>query len=406
MKIKESLDTLFKDYKFDTALYKKILSNNIEFITKDNEHRNLFGSKLIGCHYVKYTMYNKNIFYSSVFGMDSEEVIQAIDKISTINVSFKIARDDINLTCFYIAHRFLSNETLGQSKRLEYAKEILNYFNYRTLVLISSSYFIYPISEEKALSLSERLSNRYVIKKLKNWNEYCKYRSDEYLDNKFLPLLMKFKEDKEIPNAIADLFNRTKDTLKNIYSEFIDMMDKDEVIKTKRNVINDIEGQEVIVDKLHGVDSYFIKLEALFTDKNTFIKKEYVDVTVDIINSTSYKQLEDTLNMSFEFSHSNKENYLLVIDYYKSVLINSIEYLNSNNIHINKKSNVLTVINSIVGNILYARGTDISVNKVKEDGDSLIKKIYKFKNKSIPDRTVSNIRNAVYVYIVLLALVA
>jgi len=405
MKVKQVLDEFFKDFNFDTALYKKLVFNNIEFITKNEDHKHLFGSKLIGCYYIKYTTYDKNIFYNNIFGFECDEVVNAIDKITTISKSFKIARDDINLITFYMAHRFLTNQTLSQDKRLEYAKEVLNYFNYRTLVLISSNYFIYPISEEKAVSLSERLSNRYVIKRLKNWNEYCSYRSEEYLNSKFLDILVKFDKDSELPNAITDLFNRTKDTLKNIYAEFIDMMEKDEVIKSKSNVVNDVEGQEVILDKLNTPESYFTKLEGMLTDKKTFIRKDYLDVTIDIINSVSYKQLEETLDLSLEFSYTGRDNHLKFKKFINDVLVNSIEYLHRNNIYLSNKSNVLEVINSLVGNVLYARGNEINITKLKAEGDKLIKEIYKYNKKSISERTIKNLRNAIYVYVMLIALI-
>ncbi len=405
MKVKEAFDKLFEGVKFDTSFYKKIVFNNIEFITRNTEFKNLFGSKLIGNHFVKYTMYDKDIFYNNLFNIPASNVIEAIDGITTINKSFKIARDDVNLVCFYIAHRFLSNKDLKKEHAEEYAKEILNYFNYRTLVLISSNYFVYPISEEKALTLMERLNNKYIIKKLKNWNEYCQYRSQEYVDSKFNELLIKFNRDDELPNAITELFNRTKDTLKNIYGEFIDMMENDDIIKSRKSIINDVEGQEVIVDKLDTPEKYFIKIENILVEKNTFIKKDYIHVVTDIINSVSYKQVEETLTLICDYNFTSRETNDKVLAFVKNVLVNTIDYLNKNNIFLHSKSDVIDVMNTIVGNVLYARGTDIEINKVKDQGDKLIKEIYKSHKKSITDRNIKNIRNAVYIYVVLRAIV-
>ena len=405
MKVKEVFDKLFEGIRFDNSFYKKIVFNNIEFITRNAEFKNLFGSKLIGNHFVKYTMYDKDIFYNNLFNMPASDVIDAIDHITSINKNFKIARDDVNLVCFYIAHRFLSNKDLPKDKAEEYAKEILNYFNYRTLVLISSNYFVYPISEEKALTLIERLNNKYIIKKLKNWNEYCQYRSQEYIDSKFYDLLVKFNRDDELPNAITDLFNRTKDTIKNIYGEFVDMMENDDIIKSRKNIINDVEGQEVIVDKLDTPEKYFIKVENILVEKSTFIKKDYINVVTDIINSVSYKQIEETLSLICEYNFSSRENNDKVLSFVKNVLINTIDYLNKNNIFLHSKSDVIDVMNTIVGNVLYARGTDIEINKVKDQGDKLIKEIYKSYKKSITERNIKNIRNGIYIYIVLRAII-
>lgn len=405
MKTKEALDLLLGNYKFDTALYKKIVRNNVGFITRDEAHKELFGSRLIGCQILKYTFYDKSIFYSNIFDIESSDVVDAIDKITSINKNFKIARDDINLVCFYIAHRFLSNKDLSEDKRLEYATEILNYFSYRTLVLISSNYFVYPISEEKAITLIEKLSNKYTIKKVKNWNEYCQYRSDEYLKSKYLSFLVKFTDDAALPNAITDLFGRTKDALKNIYSDFIDMMENDDIITSKKNVMSDVDGKQIVVDRLGTPESYYIKLEGIVTDKSVFIKREYIDVTIDIIESVSYTELEKTLELTLEYMNKSKSNHDYVMGYFKDVLSNSIAYLRDNKIFIHKNTSVLVMFNTLVGNILYARGTDISINEIKENGDKLIKTVYKFSREAIADRHIRNIRNALYVYVLLKVLV-
>ncbi len=402
--VKSVLDPFFSGYNFDTAMYKKIVMNNVEFITK-GDNKTLFGSRLVGNHIVSYTMYDKNIFYSNLFDLTAEEIIEEIDKITTIPKHFKVARDDVNLMCFYIAHRFMSNKDLPEAKRIEYATEILNYFSYRTLVLICSRYFKYPISDDKAVSLSERLSNKYIIKRVKNWNEYCVYRSEEYISSRFSKLLISFNKDSDIPNAIIDLFNATKKALKNIYAEMIDMLENDEILKSNSSARTDIEGKEVIVDKIGSVDSYLIKIESAMTDKNTFIKQPIVGLTVDIINSVPYTQMYETLDMLLGFTHKDKKSRDEANHFIKEVLVSTIEYLHKNEIYLHKNTNVLQAVNSVVGNILYARGTDLKVNQVKENGIVLLKKIYKSNNKKINDRSLSNLRNALFVYIVLFMLI-
>ena len=404
MDSKTRLDELFSRIEFDTALYKKLLQTNIGFITQSQEHKQMFGSRLIGCFHFSYTYYDKNIFFSSLFNMTSEDAISAIRDITTIPKHFKIARDDINLVTFYMAHRFLINDKLSQDKRLEYAKEALNYFNYRTLVLKSSEFFVYPISEEKAVSLSERLSNKYIIKRVKNWNEYCQYRSSEFLDKKFLAILTKFNDDKILAAAISDLYNGTKSALINIYSEFIEMLESDEIIKSRKNVATDAEGKEVVLDRTEGPSLIITKVEQTLADKNNFIRKDYIDIAVDIVNSVSYKQLEETLKFMFDYngkdSSSGKELTLFIHDF----LVNCFQYLQQNEVQIGKGGNVIKVVNTIAGNVLYARGTDVQITSVKEAGEKLIKKVYKHNKTYITDRNLKNVRNAFCIYLLLLAL--
>lgn len=404
MKVAQALDALFTDVEFDTKLYQKLLVNNIEFMTRNQEHVLLFSGRSIGCYYIKYTMYDKNIFYENIFDLQYEDVTEAVEQIKTIPSSFKIARDDVNLVTFYMAHRFLTNPKLSDKQKLQYAEEALNYFSYRTLVLISSMYFVYPISESKATSLTERLSGKYVIKNVKNWSEYCQYRSEEYLKGKFVPLLKAMNNDKELPNAITDLFSRTKDTLKNIYGEFMVMLERDEALSTKSNTITDTDGQDSIADKIDGVAKYIGTVEELLTDKSSLVSKTHITAVVDILPSLSQKQLEEALMVMLQYAYIGKNEYVSVNEFFKDILSNAVDYLQRNEMSIGTKSDVVSLMNTLVGNVLYARGTNVSIHQLKLKCDKFIKKVFKTFKITTSERNVANLRNGLYLYIVLMAL--
>lgn len=403
MKVKAVLDELFENVDFNSTLQKNISRNNIDFITSTTEHKGLFGSRLIGCYSISYTQYHKNLFYEKVFNLTYEQVSLAIDKITSIPKHFKIARDDVNLICFYVAHRFLSS-SLPTKVKEQATIDIFNYFNYRTLVLLSSNYWIYPIPEEKAVSLIERLNNKYIIKKLKNWNEYCNYRTSNYLSSRFVKIITNFTDDSELANAISDLFNGTKDTLKNIYREFLDMMDEDSGMRSSKSVVTDIDGQEVLLDRIENPRLYVDKVEATLADKHLFIKRDKVELTVSIIDSVSIAQVTEFLEITFDYYFLDKKTTEEVRNFISNFLINCFEYLKVNNDRFSSDGNIVTIVNKITGNILYTRGTSASITKVKEEGDQLITKVYKKSKISIGSRSRVNIRNAFCIYILLVSL--
>ena len=405
MKVKEAFDELLGGVKFDASLYRKLLHNNIEFITQTQEHTQLFAGRAMGCYFIKYTMYDKGIFYNNLFGLDYDDVVDAVDKINTIPSHFDIARDDTNLICFYIAHRFLSNEDLKEEQRMEYAKEALNYFSYRTLVLRMGRYFQYPISVDKATSLVERLSRKYIIKTVRNWNEYCQYRSSEYLKSKFLSLVTELKNDTDLPNAIADLYNRTNDTLKNIYQEFDSMMESDEYIKSKSAIVTDSEGSDVIADRIENIDKYMTRVDTLLVDKSYLIRKDCLTVVVDILNTMSLKNIEEYLTLLLEYSAKDRVSHDKVKTHLANILINAVEYLQKNDVYLHRSVSVLEIMNKLVGNVLYARGTEVSIHQVKDEGEKLAEMVYKHFKQPINDRMIKNLRNGLYLYIVLVVLV-
>lgn len=397
----ETFNEIFKDVEFDKNLYKLILHSNIKLITK-NENKNFFGGQLIGCYVVKYTYYDKDEFFSYVFDKDSEEIEKKLKTISTLNQSFKISFDSINLTCFYIAHRFLTNNKLSKKEQLEYAAEILNYFNYRTLLVICSNYFIYPISEEEALSLFERLSNRYIIKKVKNWNEYCQYRSNEYLESKQIVLLKSFRNDDELPNAINDLFIRTKDTLKNIYREFIKLQEDDNSIGVRKSTLNDLEGKEIIVDNLHSAEKYSSILVSSLSDKNNFIRSDYVNVTLSIIKNISYKHINECLELFYEYSHKDSKTFNETQQLLTSIIINTLSYIQKHNLYVKEGASIIKILNMITGVLLYSRKTNVEINTLKQQLSNHIDKIYNvYTKKKLSSKVKPNLRNAFYVYVLI-----
>lgn len=402
--ISQVMGELFEGVKFDRNLIKKLTTHNVEFITRNHEVRDFMGGKLIGCFKMKYTQYHKDIFYQDVFDLRYDDVRNKIKEITTIPSNFQIARDDINLVCFYVLHRFLSNRDLSKQHKHDGAMEILNYFGYRTLILLSSNYWIYPISRELATTLSESLSKNYLITNLKNWNEYVSYRSDNYLKGNYVKVIIPLSNDKEVPNAINDFYNRFKDTLLNIYQDQLRLEDE-AIIGSSRNVVTDLEGRDILMDRIGDPRSYIDKTLNSLSSKEQFIRRDLIEVSTSIITSISQEQLRECLEMVLEFYYKNPKNTKLVSEFINDFLVDTFKYLQERGEFINNRSNVIKVVNLVVGNILYSRGLDVSITAIKDRGEKLIKDIYKINRVTLSDRNRPSMRNIFCVYILLLSLI-
>lgn len=402
--IKGVLDELFKDIVFDSTLINRIATNNIDFITTNDDIRDMMGGKLIGCYDFTYTHYHKALFYTNVFDMEYDDVRDAIKKITTIPSTFKISRDDINLTCFYVVHRFMKSNKLSKQEKDRGCIEILNYFGYRCLVNISSDYWQYPIDVGKATTLSESLSRSFYITEFKNWNEYVHKRSEVYMKGNYVKNIIELTNDKKIPNSINDLFNRYKDTIKKIYAEF-DRLESDNIIQTSRNVVTDLEGRDVLLDRMNDPRSYVDKVLNAMVSNDMFIRRDIVEVSSTIVTSISQDQLSECLDLILKYSNSRgnklKEVQLFITDFITDML----SYLQERKMFINNNANVVEIVNVIVGNILYSRGTGISITKLKDRGEVLIKQVYKSGGVDISSRNLSSMRNIFCVYLLILSLV-
>lgn len=403
MKVKEALDELFKDVKFDKKLLDSLVKFNIDFITTNDEIKDMMGSRLFGCFHVSYTQYHKNIFYQDLFGFNYDDAVDAVKKISSIPRNFKVARDDVNLITFYIAHRFLTS-SLDKKDKERGAMEILNYFGYRAIVLLNANYWPFPITRGKAASVIEVLSGNYLITKMKNWNEYVHYRSDAYLKSKFLKLLQSFDKDRDIPNAIVDLYNRYKDVMKNIYRE-LEFLEDTNHIRTTSSVVTDLDGQEVLMDRLSDPIKYSNKVIDSLTSKDEFIKPDVIEVSTSIVNSVSQEQLNRCLELMTDYFHGSPNQSKRVNAFIQDFVSDSISYLQKNRMHLNNRSSVVDVVNLIVGNLLYSRGNDITITEVKARGEELLSVVYKKGKESISSRDIKSVRNAFCIYIFIIGII-
>lgn len=398
---KSAFDNLFKNVKFDVSLYKKIMHKNITFITRNDDHKNFFGGQIVGCYPIYYSLSDQEGFFSDLFNVSFDEANTVTRSITTINQTFKISSDPINLTVMYVAYRFFSNSALSQGDREKFALSILDYFNYRTIAVLISNYFTYPISENKAISLFERMSNRYIIKSVKNWREYGQYRSSKFIELWDGKIFKTFKDDKELVDGINDLYRRTKDMLLNIYGEFIEMHNNETALGSRKTSVTDIDGKDILADRTNTPETYYSYLVSTMVDSNSFIKEEVVETTATIIKTVEYDDFKKFLIDMLDYMHGKHGNHKEICDFAHDVISSAIEYLMENDYIIRENHNLLYIMEKVSSNILYARGEDLTVNDIKDRGELIVQKITKLHKGH---KKIYSIRNAFYVYIVLRAL--
>lgn len=405
MGINEALDELFKDVKFNKRLVEDLTTFNISFITSNHEVRDLIGGKLLGCYKVSYTQYHKDIFYEDLFGFSYDTVRDVIKKIKDIPTHFKVARDDINLVCFYIAHRFMTEQGLDKKVAKDGVDQILNYFGYRTLILLNANYWIYPITKDKAVTLYESLNNGYKITSMKNWNEYVGYRTDVFLNSSsnVKALTGKKIDGKVIPNVINSLYNGYKDMMKNVYRQFLELEDNN-TLQSSRNVVTDLEGREMLLDKLNDPRKSIDKVKNAMVSRDLFIKGSYIEVSSSIIQAISIDQLKECLELVLTSYYQDRKIANKIDDLNSRFINDVIDYLQNRKEYINNDSNVVEIVNTVVGNILFSRGGDLSITIIKDETEKVIKDVYKKGKVYISSRNLTAMRNIYLVYILLLAL--
>lgn len=397
--LKQVLDEQFEHVKIDDKLFKAIYQFQTGYISQNPEHMEFFGSNLLGVHVVRFKDRDLVRFFDQVLDLDYLQVQKAIKTVTTINHTFKVSSDTLNLTLMYLIYRInTSNEDPKKIHRACYDTALI--FFYRCIAAILSDYFHYPADQKIAIAAYRNLSNKHLIKKLGTWHKVMEYRAQDLISPEGIHAdrFRDFKDD-EIVYAINDAQGRIRDHIKNYYEEFARVHSDGQSVAITSSTWLDPEGEETIKEKTRSVENYVGYLRNVITDPDSFVKDELVGVIVKINQNTSFRMVRHTL-MWLSENYSRGKSHKLIDEFISLTIVQSM-YLIENNIdpkHIRDYPYILMTLKNLY---LSTRTSDPEVEKIREVGYKLIKEA----NGKISDSLILSTRTSLILYLTIRALV-
>lgn len=392
--ILDHFDKLFEYLVFNKKLGEEIEAFHTKFINYNEEHISFFGGKLIGNYVVRFTNSLLNQYYD-IFNMPEAQIDQEIKEITSIDKSRIVTSDSFNIFSMYLAHRFMTSDKLNDKDRIKYATLVCLILNYRFMTGIMNRFFQYPIDQQMAQALYAAFSYKFLIKKLRNWEEVLNYRAISMVHDGQLhhETLRDFNDDEKILKAIADAQGRIKDMMKNIYKEFIKIHQSGQRIYLNNDVVNNEEGLEVLRDKNIGIDRYKEYILDVVKDTNTFIKNELVELVANLMENIDEKQFIMVLEWITKAAFTKDEE--LVDDFITTNLTFSFDYVNSNQSILHHTKDIGLFLSTLRGAYMSSRSTDPNLMKLRKDGEKIVRSVLKTTNQAL----IVSIRTSVLLYI-------
>lgn len=388
-----------KNLKFNAALAAKFRQFQHGFVNKNRDHMTFFGGNLIGVEVVRFTDKDFKHFFEEILHADRDHLSSAILQAEAINENFKISSDCFNVTCMYLIHGFLSSPFLGNKEREQAALNVALLFNYRCITAFMSYYFRYPTDRKTAEATYAALSQRFLIKKLGSWNAVMLYRARSIIETESIhrQALEAFNDDFAIVYAINDSQGRISDLIKNIYAVFTRVHSAGEQIGTISSVGLDMDGEEIIRDKVGGLENYTSYLLSVVTDPNSFIKDELVRIVCNVIHTTQKQHVISTLTWISDamLGPKHKEVEALI----KTVLVYSYHYLLAHDQVLHDRHDVAGLLTKLRGLFISSRSSDEELLALREQGGAIVTEATNVKNENV----VAAIRTGVLLYICLRA---
>lgn len=341
-KLISNLDNLLSDLVVDDVFFKSIKEFNYTWAYKNEEHMKFLGGSTIGEQVVTFSNKDDNVFYS-ILNTTYDEVKQAIYNISEIDKTRQVSSNPHYLFVMYLIYKAYNTNKLKDNIKKELVCELYYTFAYRVISGRMHHYFKYTLDKDIARTVVERLSNKFILKKLGNWNNLLKYRTKDILPNGLHYKTLQTLDINKTQKTVADLYTRLKDIFKNIYPIIIEVKNSNSVIKSTSLIESDAENEESFKENIVYTDSYVTYLKSIVNTPNDLSKDNLVRLVskcVGVINPDELKML---------LSNFNKLDYEMVNNLIEGIIPAVMDFLYRKGITSNYERNIIKIINLLKG---------------------------------------------------------
>lgn len=396
--IKSIMDEHGKHLRFDSRLVGQLERFVQNFINKSPEHVKCLGSNLTGVNRLSWSLDDRLEWEENFLQIDGRELRQAILAIPHMDDVGRVAGDNFNISCCWLAHRFYKSDLPPRVKE-KGMKLSMDILQYKLLSSIHSHYFKYPVDQNVAEATYAELSRKFDIKRYGSWRAVLDSRSENIIATGEIheQTIRQFDDDIAIVKMIQDIQFRLRDKIKNIWEVMANVIEKDMKFGSVSSTI-ELDGALVTrdIERLSTEYIHFIKEAA--AERDRFIKPDLVDVIESVMSTMPEKPFEQLLVIFTEKVSKSDKNALQLVELTMEHLFNVVLADRKTTMRMN---DIPAVLNRIRGLYTASRSNNDILEQMKEITEKFVRKDVKIVNNA----NVAALRTGLLLYIVLRAMV-
>jgi len=395
--IKAVFDHHFGNLRVDDALARRIITFDNQFVTKNPDHVNFFGSALLGVYPVRWTDVERNTWIDDIIDFDEIGLRVDLFKLQSIDPKNKVATDLVNLSFVYVLHRLNASDDIKPAMKETAMRSVIAIMHYKFLSSLMAYYFPYPADEALAKTTYNSLSLKFDIKRLGSWGALIRNRAETVTAKNSLhnATFQFMRDDKSVQYMVTDIQTRIRDVVKSQTQEFYRIKEADgKIINTSKILLTD-EGFTV-KDTRRTYSQYATYMDRVISDFADLHRKELLAVIMKLNTSAD----ERTVTEAIRFIHQNyREDKKLayVRKYVEEVLMYSLNFIHEKKYKMNDLGNILLKLRAM---FVGSRVNDTAILAIRDMGDRIILGTGTTK----PGALVSPERTALTMYIIARAL--
>jgi len=413
----ESIKSIFDDeckaLKIDARFARTVHLYHVSFVNKNREHIEFFGGHLLGVQTVRFYASDRSRWFEEVLQAEEGPLGGRLAQLKVYDERGKevgtridfdkriVSSDTMNLSVVWLLHAIFHSKFISEKVKEEAMVDVLLALQYKFLTSLLFQYFRYPADPAVAEATYASLSGRFLIKQLKNWSEFFRYRAEEIIKPAkeggiHYETIRKFDNDDDIQDMLNDVQGRIRDVMKNIYEVFMQVHRQGTRIYSTSAVVEH-DGAEILRDKTKNLSAYGTYIRSVISDRNSFIREELVDVVGSAMQTMPESLFRKTLEyMSDNYNHRQSKDIEEVLD---KVLVHAFAYLADNRELVSKNTNLAELLSRLRGVYTSSRSTDPELFHLRETAERVVERATANRN----DHVIASVRTGILLYIVLRA---
>lgn len=394
----------------DKRLLDQLNKTVLLFEIRDN-HPLTLNSQIFGVHKFLFLNTDRKLFFECI-GHDELQVIRVLKKIPSINMTFKVTSDALNVMIVYLTHLIL-NSHLNESDRHITIINILNYMQYRLFSSAVNHYFRYGVSDDIMQSVVESLNMKFAIRQHESWKKVMSERSFNmaFGDKSHMNTLLKFNNDKYILYLISDTSTRIRSQIQVIASAYYDMKSTNTFISS-HSTTTKMDGEKILREINSGLSSMSAAIFDKVIVKQSFIDEKYIAMvqkTVTRLNASIIRRMLSTISDEAKLQMTKSSTKKIIEQNGTTVIYYGIEELIEHIVHViyssalhNKSINIdnkMMVYNNTRNIFTAARTSNQELTNIRISFDHLCKRLH----ISSREGTVSGLTIVFVLYITLVS---
>lgn len=392
--IKSIFDVALQDLKLDADLFKQIDRFTKQFIYKNDDHVNFFGSNLTGVYPVRFTTQDKNDWNIGILDLDELEVRRAIVKLPHIKETWVRGTDVMNMSCLYLVHRIQTLDGLSPKLKHKVCMDILLALHFKLISSLMAWFFKYPVDPRVAEMTYANLSRKYAIKQYGNWLKVLENRCSDILASNSIHkvTIERFNDDMAIQNMINDVQGRLRAMIKKIWTVMAQVRSDDAKMLVVSGKV-DLGDKVVVRDLIRDEQTYIRYLKDISIDATRFIKADLIGVIGNVITTMPEHLLREVL---IEYCKLCAAADPKTMELGEEIMLHAFEYLNKDRTSMNRNSNLGATLLKFRALYMASRNKEARMIDMKHQAEH-IAKTAKTKSSTV----IASLKTGLMLYILL-----